>query len=680
MKPQNGYRRFVRVASLLAIGWSLIQLYAAIAGRPDVMLFRPLHVLLAVALVFAAMPVLRRYSGEDHDDESDAEERGTDEDAPPKPPAPVWTRIIDHFCVAASLAAIAYYVLHASRLAERVTFVDEVLVSDVFVGLLILVLILEACRRVVGPSLPILALIFLAYQFWGNHLSGVLRHRGVDLEQFIDLQLLTPQGLFGVPVGISADYVFYFILFAAFLQVSGGGKFFIDLALALTGRARGGPAKASVVGSALMGSINGSAVANVVSTGVFTIPLMRRTGYSRTFAAAVEAMASSAGQILPPIMGAGAFIMAQTIGWPYQEVAFAAIIPALLFFVAGYFMVDLQARRLGITRLDKSYRVGFDEVTNRIHLLIPLVFLVYMILSGRSLMLSATWAIGLALATSYLRRATWVAPTGILQALESGARRAVSVALPCAVAGIIVGVITQTNLGLRFTGLILTLSGGELFTALFLVMLGSIVLGLGMPTTSAYIMSAVLMTPALVELGVQPIAAHMFVFYFACMSMLTPPVALASFAAAGIAGSSLNKTSLTAFRISLAAFLIPFAFVYGPGLLLQGDPMEIAVSTATAIISTYALAVAIIGYNGARIGVVERVVFFALSLLLLFSPHPVIGGVAVLALVVLVAARPLRDRRRTNDVGEDGSSPEPTLHDTNSMSKPPVVLEHEEQK
>src|SRR5699024_1703734 len=487
-------------------------------------------------------------------------------------------------------------------------------------------------------SLTIVVFVFLAYQMWGANLPGLLRHSGLEFDEFIDMQVLAPQGMFGVPVGVSVDYVFYFVLFAAFLQVSGAGRLFIDLALALTGRARGGPAKAAMIGSALMGSVNGSAVANVVSTGVFTIPLMKRTGYKARFAAGVEAMASTGGQVLPPIMGAGAFILAQTIGWDYRAVVVAAVVPALLYFLAGYFMVHKQAVRDGIQPMPAEDRVRIQDVAGLLHLLIPLVYLVYMILSGRSLMLSAFQAIIVTIIISFLRRATRLTPAMVLEALSAGAQRAISVALPTAAAGIIVGVITQTNLGMRFTELILLLSGGSLILALILTMIGSIVLGLGMPTTSAYIMGAVLLSPALIEFGVPAIAAHLFIFYFACMSMLTLPVALAAFAAAGIAGSPAYQTGNTAFRISLAAYLIPYAFVLSPALLLQEGVWPAIWTGGTALIGTYALSAAVIGYQFRDLRMWERGLFFAVAVGLVY-PHlwVSLGALASFALLVIYA-------------------------------------------
>lgn len=669
MTNTTDYRQFLKPVALIAIAWSCFQLYAAAQGAPHAMLFRPLHVVFGIALVFAIYPArrgyLRRASNASDEDLPDEVSKGVR--------APRWMTVMDGVLVALTIAIGAYYVLNSERISERVTFIDEVTFADRVVGLVLIVLVLEACRRVVGLSLSIVAVLFLVYQLFGDQLTGLLRHRGLTFERFVDLQILSPQGLFGVPVGVSADYVFYFILFAAFLEISGGGKLFIDLALAVTGRARGGPAKAAMVGSALMGSINGSAVANVVGTGVFTIPLMKRTGYRARFAAAVEAMASTGGQLLPPVMGAGAFIMAQMIGWDYRAVALAALIPALLYFIAGYFMVDKEAQRENLRPIAPEDRTRLQDVVGRLHLLLPLGYLVYMILAGRSLMSAAFQAILAVVIVSFLRRVTWLRPATILKALEVGAQRAVNVALPTAVAGIIVGVIIQTNLGLRFTELVLVLSGGSLILALVLTMIGSIVLGLGMPTTSAYIMAAVLLTPPLIELGVPAIAAHLFVFYFACMSMLTPPVALAAFAAAGIAGSPLHQTGLTAFRISIAAYLIPFAFVLSPAMLLEEGIGSAIWFGATALLGTYALASAIIGYQSGILSMWQRILFFAVSAILIY-PGELVSGLAVaLFLALVIACRVTASRRPASVVELDEPDDKAAGNEVHRASEPPAA-------
>ncbi|WP_147108335.1 TRAP transporter permease [Nesterenkonia populi] len=628
-------RGFLHISALLAIAWSIFHVYSAAFGAPDSMVFRPVHVAMGTAVVFATAPMLRRWQKKGVAPDEAMDEMSIQSECD-KRPEPVWMTALDLLLVMASLGIAAFYWLEAGRITTRVQFVDSILVVDVLVGIGITILVLEACRRIAGLSLSLLVLIFLAYQAWGNHLPGLLYHQGLSLERFVELQFLTLQGMFSTPVGVSADYVFYFVLFAAFLEVSGGGRLFINIALALTGRFRGGPAKAAIVGSALMGSVNGSSVANVASTGVFTIPLMKHIGFKARFAAAVEAMASTGGQILPPIMGAGAFIMAQMIGMPYHEVIVAAIIPAVLYFVSAFFMVNKQSAKDGIQATPKDERVGLREIITRIHLLAPFLYLVYMVLSGRSLMSAAFESIVVALVVGFLHRATWFTPYAVLKALENGARRAVSVALPCAAAGIVVGVIIQTNIGLRFTELIFALSGGHVGLALVLVAVVTIILGMGMPSTAAYIMAAVLTAPPLIEMGVAPLVAHMFIFYFSCLAMITPPVALSSFAAASIAGSPIARTGLTAFNISIAAYLVPFAFAFSPALLLEGTLGETVWYTSTALLGVYSLSAAVIGYQFRNLARMRRAAY-ALGAMGLIYPGYFMTGLMAASVAGLLA-------------------------------------------
>lgn len=561
--------------SALAALWSLEQIYVAVLSVTPSMVERPLHVVLALAIAYAILPW-----------------RGRVPEGEPSP----WDHAVRWGLVAASLAIGTYYLLSYVRLSERIPYVDPLTATDFAVGAILIVLLLEATRRAVGWGLALVTVGFVAYDFLGPWMPGALRHSGIALGDFLDLQTMSTQGVFGVPVGVSSGYVYYFILVAAFLEASGGGRLFIDFAVAAVGRLRGGGAKAAVVASSLFGMITGSAVANVSAVGIFTIPLMKRTGYSATFAGAVEALASTGGQIMPPVMGAGAFILAQMVGKPYAEIALAAVIPALLFYISAYFMVDLQARKTGIDAVPAEQMPRLNESLPRVHLLLPLVYLVVSIVAARPLIQAAVESICLTIAVSYLRRATWMTPYNILRALAAGGRGAVAVAVPCASAGIIVGVTVQSGLGLKFSALIVSLAGQNLYAGLVLVMLGCIVMGMGLPTTSAYILAAVLMVPALVQLGANEVAAHLFVFYFACISMITPPVALAAYAAAGISGAPPGVTGWTAAKIGIAAYLVPFAFVLGPALVLQGPWMEVLSGTITALLGVYALAGATIGY------------------------------------------------------------------------------------
>ncbi len=412
--------------SLLAIAWSILQFYVGYDGTFPTMIVRPWHVTLAAAVAFASIPLFRKGRSQDRHVAFSALGRPD--------------QVLSAVLIAVSILIGVYFAVHGVRLESRTPFVDELEVMDLVVGSLVVLLVLEATRRVTGLALPIVCLIFLAYNVLGPWMPGDLKHSGINFHDFVELQTMSTQGIFGVPVGVSSTYVFYFILFAAFMEASGGGALFIDFALAATGRRRGGGAKAAVVGSSLFGMISGSAIANVTGSGIFTIPLMKRVGYTGTFAAAVEALASTGGQIMPPLMGAGAFIMAQMLGRQYGDIALAAALPAILYFVSAYFIVDFQARKAGLHGLSKSELPDLRQSVLKLHLLLPIGYLVYGILSGMSLMMSALQSIALIVAISYIRRATWFTPHKLVSALANGGRGAVAVALPCATAGMVVGV------------------------------------------------------------------------------------------------------------------------------------------------------------------------------------------------------------------------------------------------
>ena len=497
----------------------------------------------------------------------------------------------------AALPAI-YIVTSAERLMnERIAGVDPLTFSDQAFGLLLIALLAEASRRAMGLGITLLAALFVAYHFAGPYIPGAMGHNFYSLEQFVDVQFLNLNGLFGVPTGVSTEVVFYFILFAAVYDVFGGGRMIIDLAMALTGRRVGGPAKAAVVASGMMGSVSGSAVANVMSTGIFTIPLMKRVGYDSRFAASVEAVASTGGQLVPPVMGAAAFVMADMLQTPYSKIAIAAIIPSLLYYFALIIVVDLQARKLGLGSVDAAElpRVA-TTLRERGHMLIPLVLLCYQVVAGYPVDQAAMQAGMLTIVLGMMRKTTRAPLISIVQALQVSAERTISVALPCAVAGIIVAVIAYSGLGTKFTSLMVMLSGGSLPAMLVLAALGALILGCGMPTTSAYIMAAVLVAPALVMLKVDALVAHFFIFYFAILSMVTPPVALAAYAAAAIAKTEASPTGWKALLLASPGFIIPFAVVLHPGLLLTGDAADAVWGVINVLVGFAALAAAITGY------------------------------------------------------------------------------------
>jgi TRAP transporter 4TM/12TM fusion protein len=596
----------------VAIAWSLFQLYAVVVGFLHPLILYPVHVTFAVALVFLHNPTRA------------GSKAGT---------------LLDILLVLLTLAIGLYLLLNFERYSTRIPFVHSPTGMDIWLGIGLVILLLETCRRTVGITLTVLACFFIAYAFAGPYMPGLLAHRGLSIKRFVDLQVLSPNGIFGLPIGVSAELVFYFILFGAFLERSGGGALFSDLAYSVTGRVRGGAAKASVVSSALYGTISGSAVANVVITGQFTIPLMKRSGLRPAFAGSVEAVASTGGQIMPPVMGAAAFILAQIIGISYWEVAVAAVLPACLYYVALFFAIDFEAVKKGLKGLSPAELPDVKTgLKLRAHLLIPLIIMIYYIVRGTVTPVTAAFrAIVATVIISFFRKATMMEPRRLLTALEKGAREAITVAIPCAVAGVVIGVIINSGLGLKFTDLMIYLSGGILIVTLLLVMVAVIILGMGMPTSAAYLMGAILLAPALINLGVTPLAAHMFIFYFAVISMITPPVALASFAAASLSGADLWETGILAFRIALPGFLIPYILVYDNALLLRGSLLEILWVTGTATIGVIAFAGSTIGYFARNATKFERAALLA-GALLLIVPEKItdLVGIAILAGVFIL--------------------------------------------
>lgn len=548
-------RRMIRSIGVLM---SVFHLYVSFVGPPDAYVMRGSHLAFALALAFLVLP---GFNGR-------TERVG-------------W---FDVLLLLGALAGALYPSMNLSYIQNRMYYVDDPLLMDYVFGGALIVLIMEATRRATGWALPITAMIFLIY--------GVT-HGNQPVSMMLDQLYLTTEGIFGIPLYVSATYVMLFILFGAFVERSGAGQLFMDFALALAGHTSGGPAKVAVITSSLFGTVSGSAVANVMTTGTFTIPLMMRTGYRPAFAGAVEAVASTGGQLMPPIMGAAAFVMAEFLGVSYLTVAGFAILPALLYYVAVFMAVHFEAKRIGLVGLPKADLPRLREVlVERGHLFLPLVVIVVVLLSGRSAAFSALCGIGSVIPTTWLRASTrktftWSA---IFDALESGAQNTLVVALACASAGIVIGVITLTGLGLAFTGLVLELSQNSLLLALFLTMLAGILLGMGLPTTPAYIVQVALLVPALVKLGVQVEAAHLFVLYFAVLSAITPPVAMAVYAANGISRGTLIQTSWAAVKLGLTGYIIPFMFVFSPSLLLMGDLGTVVLATVTATIGVMCLA------------------------------------------------------------------------------------------
>jgi len=489
---------------------------------------------------------------------------------------------------------------------------------DVLMGTLLVLLILEAGRRTVGWSVPIVAILFLLYALFGPYLPDLLAHKGYSIKRLSTYLSLSTDGIFSIPLGVSAQFIFLYILYGSMLRKSGAGKFFTDLAFSLTGWARGGPAKAAVVSSCFFGMISGSSVANTVTTGTFTIPLMKRTGYPPHFAGAVEASASTMGQIMPPIMGAGAFIMAEFLGLPYFKVCLAAALPATLSFFAIFMQVHYRAVLMGIEGIPKAELPSIKEtLIQGWHHLLSIFLLIYLLAQDFSPERAVFWAILATIFCSYLRRETRMSLSEIIAGFKEGATGAVEVAAACATAGIIIGSITVTGLGLKFSSLIIDLSMGYLLFALPLTAIACLALGMGVPTTASYIIISSLAVPALINYGVVAIAAHMFIFYFATRADVTPPVALAAYAGAGIAGANPSKTGYTAFWLGMAGYIIPFMFIYGPELLLIGSPFHILWATLTATVGIIFLAAGVQRCMFLKTTWYESLMFFAGALLLI---------------------------------------------------------------
>ncbi|HPU28926.1 MAG TPA: TRAP transporter permease [Syntrophorhabdaceae bacterium] len=524
--------------------------------------------------------------------------------------------IIDICLAILSLLCGLYIIINMDALVDRAGMPTK---WDIVFGVITIILVLEMTRRVIGLALVIVSIVFLLYAYFGPYLPDAIAHRGYSIERIATHMYTTLEGIFGVPISVSATFVILFVIFGAFLEATKTGNFFINFANSIAGKRRGGPAKVAVISSGFFGTISGSAVANVVGTGTYTIPLMKRTGYAPHFAGAVEAVASSGGQLVPPVMSAAAFVISEMTGESYLKICIAAIIPSVLYYTSLFTAVHMEARRANLSGLSEEEVPKFwATLKSQGYLAISALVLVYFLaVELRSPSFSAFWAIIAALILSSIKKSTRLNLKGLIKALESGAKGALSVVAACAAAGIVVGVVTLTGLGLKFSGAIIQLAHGNLYLTLFFTMIASLILGMGLPTTAAYIICAILAVPALTNLGVNVLSAHLFVFYFAIISAITPPVALAAYAGAGIAKSDPMKTGLTACRIGLAAFIVPYMFVFNPALLMHGSVIQIIWVTFTAIVGVFFLSSSVIGWWITQMSVWERVLLFIASLLLI---------------------------------------------------------------
>ncbi|ASS87022.1 TRAP transporter permease [Geobacillus stearothermophilus] len=603
------------------LSFSLFQLYASIFQTLPKQILLSIHLGFALSLIFLLFPARKK-----HLHRADV-------------------GIVNILLSLLSIGVGAYLPLMLDDIVQRIGIMTPL---DFTVGLVAVLLVLEATRRAVGLPITIIASLFLLYAYFGPYMPGFLAHRGVDLEGLVKTMFFTTEGIFGTPLYVSATYIFVFLLFGAFLVKTGVGEYFNDLALVVAGKRIGGPAKVAVFSSALQGTISGSSVANVVTSGAFTIPMMKRLGYGKEFAGAVEATSSTGGQLMPPVMGAAAFLMVEFIGGiSYWEIAKAAAIPAILYFSGIWMMTHFEAKRIGLRGLTEEEMPNRKEVLGKIYLLVPIIVVILLLMSGMSVMRAALWSIVAIIVVSGLKKETRLGWRDIIDALVDGARSALSVAAATAAAGIIVGVVTKTGLGLKMANGLIDLSNGVLLLTLFFTMLTSLILGMGSPTTANYVITSTIAAPAIIASGVPELAAHLFVFYFGIVADITPPVALAAFAAAGISGGSPLRTGVIATKLAISAFIIPYMFVLSPALLMIDTTVPYLIWVVfSAFIGMLAISAGMIGFWYRKLNILERAMAVVTGLLLIYPEKisDIVGLVLFAAMFAIQYAAGRRER------------------------------------
>ncbi len=611
---------------VILIAFSLFQIYTGIFGQYTAYVQRTVHLGFALVLIFMLFPARR---------------------GGPKGKI-AW---YDYILAILSIIVAGYWPVYYDTIVQQLGGVTE---AQLVIGSLGILLVLEASRRAVGLPIVIVAVAFLAYAYFGPYMPGALAHRGLSLNQLVNSMFFTTEGILGTPLQVSSTYIFLFLLFGAFLVQTGVGMYFNDLALAIAGKRTGGPAKVAIFSSALNGTISGSSVANTVTTGSYTIPMMKRLGYRKNFAGAVEAAASTGGQIMPPIMGAAAFLMVEFAGESYWNIAKAAAIPALLYFAGIWIVTHLEAKRTNLHGLPKDQLPKWSVVLKKIHLLLPILAIIWLLFEGFSIERTALYGIAITILVSLFRKDTRITPSKFIVALTSGARTALGVAAATACAGIIVGVVTRTGLGLKFGNMLVDLAGTlavntdmQLILTLVFTMIASLILGMGSPTTANYIITSTIALPAILALNdqldvaVPVLAAHMFVFYFGILADITPPVALAAFAATGISGGEPMRTGGNAVKLGIAAFIIPYMFVLQPQLLMiDTNVWEVTFIVFSALLGMIAIGASMIGYWYRKIPWYARIAAFVVGLMLMYpgtmSDIIGFGGFAILIILQFV--------------------------------------------
>lgn len=595
------------IINVICIAFAVFQLYTATFGVLDAHLQRAIHLAFGFLLIFLLYPGRKSWSRSSMN------------------PLDVLLAIV-------GAASALYIVANYQELVLRAGMNNE---TDFVVGVIGTLMVFEAARRVVGWPMITVALFFMIYAFAGPYIPGIMAHRGVQVQELFDHLFFTTEGIFGTPMGVSSTFIYLFILFGSYLEATGLGKFFIDLANAIAGWAAGGPAKVAVLSSGLMGTVSGSSVGNVAGTGAFTIPMMKKLGYRPAFAGAVEAAASTGGQLMPPVMGAAAFLMAEFVGVPYFDVVKAAVIPALLYYIGVWLGVHYEAKKYGLKGTPREELPKFGPLfMEKGHLALPLAVIVYLLVSGYTPMRAALAAIVLSIVCACLRKSTRIGFREIVQGLIDGSKGVLGVLIACATAGIIIGVVTKTGVGLKVATALLDLSGGQLLPAMFFTMVTSLILGMGVPTTANYVITSTIAAPVLVQMNVPVLAAHMFAFYFGIVADVTPPVALAAYAGAGIAGANPMRCGVIAAKLAIAAFIVPYIFVLAPELLMiHATPLTITLSALTAIVGMWGVSVAMIGFCQNLLNLPQRVLFLAGGIGMIIPGHitDVVGVVCLIA-------------------------------------------------
>lgn len=641
--PESNTRNLTGIFKIIVfaglLSFSLFQLYTSIGTPFTAYIQRSIHLGFALSLIFLLFPAFKKSREKKHK-------------------VPFYDIILSLLSIAVGL----YWPLFYSDLVFRVGRVSDM---DMIIGILAVLLTLEAARRAVGLPITIISIVFLVYAFFGDYFPGFLAHRGQDIKNLVQLLFFTTDGILGTPISVSATFIFVFLLFGAFLVKTGVGNYFNDLAVVLAGRLTGGPAKVAIFSSALQGTISGSSVANVVGSGSYTIPMMKKLGYRKEFAGGVEAAASTGGQIMPPIMGAAAFLMVEFIGGvTYWEIAKAAAIPALLYFTGIWIMTHFEAKRVGLQGMSPDEIPDRKATLKKIYLLLPILGIILFLLLGIPTMKAALLGIVLTLVVSFFDKSTRLGFKDIIEALVDGARTALAVAAATACAGIIVGVVVKTGLGLSLANGLVSAAGGNIVLTLIFTMIAAIILGMGSPTTANYVITSTIAAPAIIlllmggEMGpgvavpvVVAISAHLFVFYFGIIADITPPVALAAFAASGISGGDPIKTGVTSAKLAIAAFIIPYMFVFNPALLMiDSSLLEIIWVTFTAIVGMVAIGAGMIGFWYRKCNWIERIIIVGTGLLLIYPETLTdIIGIAMFGILLLIQLK-TKDKNDKNKV------------------------------